>query len=145
MIGQNDSALKLIDEIVKWAQEQSDISGVLLVGSYAQNNAKPDSDIDIMFFVSHIELLLKDQKWLNVFGAVVSAKHEDWGAVKTLRTFYEGGLEVEFNITTPAWATIDPIGPNTFRVISDGSQVLYDSEGSLAILLRAVQDQGISL
>lgn len=138
VIEQNHFALKLITEIVQWAKKQSDISGVLLVGSYAQNKARPDSDIDIMFFVSQIEFWLKDQEWLSLFGEVVSVKHEDWGAVKTLRTFYKEGLEVEFNITTPAWASIGPIEPNTYRVISDGSQVLYDPQGNLANLIRAV-------
>jgi predicted nucleotidyltransferase len=133
-----ESSLKLIDEIVQWAQAYDDICGVLLVGSYAQNKTTFNSDIDIMLFVSNVEFWTNTQDWLAIFGKIKSVKFEDWGVVKTLRTFYEEDHEVEFNITTPTWASIDPIEANTFRVISDGSKILHDPRGILANLVSAV-------
>jgi predicted nucleotidyltransferase len=133
-----DSTLNLIDEIVKWAQSHEDIFGVLLVGSYAQNKATLNSDIDLMFFVSSIDAWITNQDWLASFGKIKKVKLEDWGVVKTLRTFYDGDHEIEFNITTPAWASITPIEANTFRVISDGSKILHDPRGILANLVSAV-------
>jgi predicted nucleotidyltransferase len=130
----NENALKFISEVTEWVQGHSKILGALLVGSYAHNKARLDSDIDIMVFVTDIAPWLQNsEEWLKVFGKV-----EDWGVVKTLRAFYEEGVEVEFNFTTLDWATIDPIEPNTFRVISDGAKVLYDPLGILTNLLSVV-------
>ena len=134
-------AHNFIKKISKWVPEQSDILGVLLVGSYAHNIVKPNSDVDIMLFVSNTACRLQDKEWLKIFGKPVYVKLEDWGAVKTLRTFYEDELEVEFNMATPSWAYTDPIDQNTFRVISDGAQILYDPSGFLAKLIRIVSSR----
>lgn len=141
----NEKALKFISEVAEWAQGHAKILGALLVGSYAHGKARLDSDIDIMLFVSDIGPWLQNsEEWLKLFDKVNNVRLEDWGAVKTLRAFYENGVEVEFNFTTLDWASIDPIEPNTFRVISDGAKVLYDPQGILTNLLTAVSSSKFS-
>jgi uncharacterized protein len=128
----------LIDQVVKWAQRQPDVSGVLLVGSYATGNSRPQSDVDLMVLSSNIQDWLTNTDWLNEFGKIENIEREDWGMVKTLRTFYLDGLEVEFNIAPMSWASIDPIDPGTFRVVFDGVKVLFDPTGELGRLVAAV-------
>ncbi|SFY42655.1 Nucleotidyltransferase domain-containing protein [Streptomyces atratus] len=57
---------EIIDRITRWAANRQDIVGLLLVGSYARNAARPDSDIDIV-------LLTTDQtQYLNTPGPTSS-------------------------------------------------------------------------
>jgi predicted nucleotidyltransferase len=51
-------AQEIIDRVTRWAAHRQDIVGLLLVGSYARNAARPDSDIDI-----DIVLLTTDHTW----------------------------------------------------------------------------------
>jgi predicted nucleotidyltransferase len=58
----------LLEQIKVWAASQLAIVGVALVGSYARNKAREDSDIDIVILTTTPELFLEDKKWLNNFG-----------------------------------------------------------------------------
>jgi hypothetical protein len=58
---------------------------------------------------------------------VKAAELEAWGRVTSLRVWYEDGLEVEFSLATPDWATSPDDG--TRRVVSDGLRVLWDPNG----------------
>ena len=60
--------------------------------------------------------------------------------VQSQRVFY-ADMEVEFGITTPAWAHIDPVDAGTARVVRDGAQIIHDPAGMLARLLNTVNDQ----
>lgn len=46
---------ELIFQVTKFAEEHIDISGALLVGSYARGDARPDSDVDICFLSNNKE------------------------------------------------------------------------------------------
>ncbi|MBC7427133.1 MAG: nucleotidyltransferase domain-containing protein [Bacteriovorax sp.] len=54
------------------------MSGVLLVGSYAQNKANLNSDIDIMLFVSNIEFWISNQDWLDKLKCLCKCTEEIW-------------------------------------------------------------------
>ena len=49
------------------------------------------------------------------------------------------GLEVELDVGTPAWASVDPVDPGTRKVVSDGMRVLHDPDGLPAGLVEAVR------
>jgi hypothetical protein len=72
-----------------------------------------------------------------MLGDVDEFKAEDWGKVTTLRAFYQGGLEVEYNFSAPDWADV-PVDAGTRRVVSDGMRILFDLQGILKRLQEAV-------
>lgn len=117
---------ELLDGVVRWARARADVRAVVLVGSHARGAARPDSDVDLVLLVERPDELLADTTWLSAFGAVVRCELEHWGRVESLRAWYSSGLEVEFGLTTPDWATRPDEG--TERVLSDGARVLLDRD-----------------
>jgi predicted nucleotidyltransferase len=98
---------------------------VLLVGSQASGSAGPDSDIDLMLICKHPTRYMDDPSWAAEFGSVVELADEDWGAVRTIRAFYAGGSEIEFNFAEPSWLA-EPLDAGTQRVLQNGYRVIYD-------------------
>jgi uncharacterized protein len=135
-------ATKLIEQVRHWAPKQLGIIGVLLVGSYGRNAARVDSDVDLILFTNDLEPWLTHTEWLCDFGTLERVEFEDWVGVKTQRAHFKDGFEVEFNFATPEWASIDPIEPGTFRVVSDGAQAIFDPEGFLERLIEKVKAKG---
>ena len=128
------SAEAFLDRFLEWALAREDVVGVALVGSHARGKARPDSDLDIMTIVRAPSELVADPSWCDAFGEVTRRTVEQWGAVTSVRVHYEGGLEVEFGLTTPVWAATDPVDPGTARVVREGFRILLDRGGSLARL-----------
>ena len=129
-------ANQFITEFTKWVREQKEIWAVLLVGSYARDSAKPDSDIDLVVITDEPEIYLDNDLWIKGFGEVKEIIKEDYKAVQVRRVFYGNGLEVEYGITTPDWAKVDPVDPGTERVIKDGAKILLDKNGILELLIK---------
>lgn len=128
-----------LETLSHWAKAQPDIRAVTLVGSFARGAAREDSDVDVVLMTETPQRYLQDAAWLNTFGQVASITDEDWGMVQSRRTFYSDGFEIEFSITTPKWASIDPLDEGTRRVIADGAQILYDPDSIAAALIQAVE------
>ena len=126
-----------MDKVTHWAESQAEIMGLALVGSYARNEARVDSDIDLVLVTSHPQHFTNDPAWIKNFGLVKSYAVEDWGLVTSLRVYYENGLEVEYGVTSSEWVNI-PIDAGTRKVISDGMQILVDKRGLLRQALREV-------
>jgi uncharacterized protein len=126
-----------LDSLRDWAAHQPTIAGVALVGSYARGEARPDSDIDVVLLCEEPHAFVAHTSWIHSFGAVERCLTEDWGMVTSLRVYYTEGLEVEFGMTTLAWATV-PVDPGTQDVVSHGMRILWDREGLLARLQEAV-------
>ncbi len=120
-------------QVRDWAEQQQDISGVLLVGSYARGTARADSDVDLVILTVKPERYLNAIAFAERFGSVSKWEKEDWGRVTSLRLWYEDGLEVEYGITRPDWVA-QPLDPGTFRVVSDGARIVFDRDGSLGWL-----------
>jgi hypothetical protein len=57
--------------------------------------------------------------------------------VTSLRVHYKESLEVEFGLTTLAWAAL-PVDSGTKDVVSQGMRILWDREGMLARLQEAM-------
>lgn len=130
---------QFLTEIVSWAAGRSDIAAIALVGSHARGEARPDSDIDLVLVCDDPSTLLRDADWRSTFGTIERSTIEDWGLVQSIRTFYRGGLEVEFGITSSDWAEI-PVDPGTLEVIRCGIKTLYDPRGVLSRLFAALGD-----
>ena len=126
-----------LDRVRDWAAHQPTIAGVALVGSYARGEARPDSDIDVVLLCTEPRGFLTETSWIHLFGEVRTCHTEDWGMVTSLRVHYRESLEVEFGLTTLAWAAF-PVDPGTRHVVSHGMRILWDREGLLARLQGAV-------
>lgn len=127
-----------LSHVTDWATAANGIAGVLLVGSFARGTAHAESDVDLVIMGANPDDYLTDIAWLHLFGEVTRLEHEDWGLVQSLRVFYQDGLEVEFGLTAPIWAEIDPLDEGTRRVVADGAWILVDKDSRLAALLSAV-------
>jgi hypothetical protein len=126
-----------LDRVTDWAAHQPTITAVALVGSHARGEARPDSDIDIVLLCTEPKAFLADTSWIHHFGAVETCHTEYWGLVTSLRVYYTEGLEVEFGMTTLAWAAF-PVDSGTRHVVAQGMRILWDREGLLARLQEAV-------
>jgi predicted nucleotidyltransferase len=145
---ENDRRMKkqvkdLLNTVVKWAENKPEILGVALVGSYARDQAKIDSDVDLVFLTSIPNELTEGIEWITQFGEVKSLKLEDWGLVTSLRVFYQKDLEVEYGITTLEWIS-EPLDEGTRQVIADGMKILLDKTGLLEQALKKGSPKGSS-
>jgi predicted nucleotidyltransferase len=132
-----------LNTVVKWAENKPEILGVALVGSYARDQAKIDSDVDLVFLTSTPNELTEGIEWITQFGEVKSLKLEDWGLVTSLRVFYQKDLEVEYGITTLEWIS-EPLDEGTRQVIADGMKILLDKTGLLEQALKKGSPKGSS-
>lgn len=121
----------LLYKVTRWAEDQPKILGLALVGSQARDEARSDSDVDLILLATEPQIFINDSEWINIFGSVKSCVLEDWGLVTSLRINYHEGLEVEYGLTSREWAN-EPIDEGTHRVILDGMQILLDKTGLLA-------------
>ncbi len=129
------NVVSFLEEFSRWARTQADIEAVALVGSYARDAATTESDLDLMILTRKISSYFQDQIWVSQFGEVEESKVEHWGRVETLRVYYKGSIEVEYNFSPPNWADI-PVDAGTHSVISDGMKILSDPQGILKRLQR---------
>lgn len=118
---------KLLEELKEYANNKSYIESVLIVGSYARQTNKEDSDLDIMIITSEKSMMIKNQDFIQKFGDVLSSQIEYYGACTSIRVWYEDKKEVEFGIVEPSWIE-DPLDQGTHRVLSDGYKVLIDKK-----------------
>jgi predicted nucleotidyltransferase len=120
----------LLTRLAAWAPERRDLLAVAVLGSYARNMGRPDSDLDLILLTTHPQRYLRQRSWLSTFGECLSTQEEDWGEITSLRVHYRAGLEVEFGVGRPAWAGLPP-DEGTRRVVQDGLRPLYDPAGLL--------------
>ena len=135
------SADAFVDRFLEWARAREDVVGAALVGSNARGEARPDSDIDLVIVTTSPRGYVEDHEWVSAFGTPETIEVEEWGAVTSLRVHYAAGAEVEFGLTTPAWAATEPVDPGTARVVRDGFRILLDRGGSLARLEQSARRQ----
>lgn len=126
-----DHIKDFITAFTSWASTQPDILAVALVGSYAREAAKEDSDIDLVVLANDPRRYVEDTDWLKRFGSIEKQQTEDYGKVTSLRVWYVGGHEVEYGLTTSDWAQL-PLDEGTQRVIADGMRVLFEREALLS-------------
>ena len=125
-----------LDHFKIWAENQDNIVGIVLVGSYARGTAREDSDVDLVILAKDPTIYLKNIDWILTFGDINEEKteDEDWGILQTKRVFYKNGLEVEYGITSPEWAVDD----GAKEVMQDGAKLLLDKSGSLQKIINSI-------
>jgi predicted nucleotidyltransferase len=123
----------------EWANDESAIEAVGVVGSHARGTARPDSDVDLVILATPSDLYLGDNHWLSRFGDVQEVRNEPYGLVQSKRAFYTSGLEVEYGFATDRWFETNPIDDGTLKVIAGGCEILVDKNGRFSKLFEAVK------
>jgi predicted nucleotidyltransferase len=126
---------RFLSEFSRWAASQPDILAVALLGSYARNEATDASDVDLVIIATEPETYLRDTRWAQHFGTINRQQVENYGKVTSLRVWYSGGHEVEYEFTDETWAAL-PLDGGTMKVISDGMQILSERGSTLSQLKR---------
>jgi predicted nucleotidyltransferase len=130
-----DEAQSAIQKVRTWAAEHREVRGVVVVGSWARDAARMDSDVDIVV-LTDVSAHADPAVWTRLLGATV-IRQERWGPVQEVRVQCPSGLEVELDVAPLSWAGTDPVDSGTRRVIGDGHRVVYDPDGILAALSAA--------
>ncbi len=111
--------------VIAWAKKNPDIEGIALVGSYARNQARDDSDIDLVILTHYQNHYVSNCDWLKQFGNPEMLRLENYGALTSWHVHYKNFHEVEFGIAPLSWADI-PVEQGTKEVILQGILILYD-------------------
>lgn len=127
----------IVQTVIRWAADHDDVRGVVVVGSWARDAARMDSDVDIVV-LTDTATYADAQTWTRLLeGQVI--RLQQWGVVSEVRLQRLSGFEVELGIAPLTWANTDPVDAGTYRVINDGHRIVYDPDGALATLSAACQ------
>jgi uncharacterized protein len=121
-----------------WAAERDDLVAAAIVGSWARNEAREDSDVDLVLLTKRPSAYTDCEAWIHGLapGARLVATG-DWGAIIERRLRLPSGLEVEVGVGRPSWADTAPVDVGTRTVVRDGLRPLFDPYGVLAALVAA--------
>ncbi|HLO11653.1 MAG TPA: nucleotidyltransferase domain-containing protein [Pseudoneobacillus sp.] len=117
----------LFKKFKEWAEHQSQIKGVAIVGSFARGDFHCNSDVDFVIISTNKEAMIKLILSDFHYDAVHHFQLEEWGILTSLRIFYENGLEVEYGIVTNEWVA-EPLDEGTISVVDNGFLILLDKE-----------------
>ncbi len=122
-----------MERVTRWVGGRADVVGLLLVGSYARDAARPDSDVDLVLLTTDRDAYLAEEE----LGLGELVRTRQWGVITERRFRTPSGLEVELGVGNPDWASVDPVDPGTRKVVTDGARILHDPGGALGALLKA--------
>ena len=118
---------RLLTDVKRWALCEDRIAAVILVGSYARGEARPDSDVDFVIITQHARSYVSAPQFTSQFGVCIRKSIEQYGKVVSIRACYQGGLEVEYGMAELDWASL-PLDVGTRRVLEDGYIILADKQ-----------------
>lgn len=130
---------RLLNRVVDVLGRDLNVRAVAIVGSYANGNLRPDSDVDLVILCRLPRKLIEQTWWIKRIGPYDSSTLEDWGALSSLRVFHSNGLELEYGVTATTWARL-PVDQGTAEVISGGMRIILDRDGLLESLQSQIQD-----
>jgi GrpB-like predicted nucleotidyltransferase (UPF0157 family) len=129
-----DEVEAVAQQLAKWASEQADVRALAMIGSWARGEGRLDSDLDILLLTDTPTPFTTSSEWLSAFGSPQVIRREQFGVISERRVRLRSGLDVEFGIGSPQWASTPPIEPGTRRVAQQGLRPLFDPNGILASL-----------
>ena len=132
----------VLEPIAEWARSRPDILGLGLVGSWARQAPRCDSDVDLILLVTEPQKFRHDGVWLDDIrwpdGCVAGWSDADYGAAWSRHVDLAKRGQVEFTFCLPSWAATDPVDAGTASVVSNGCRILVDKADWLGKLLKAV-------
>lgn len=152
MSSSDNTYIQLEQHFAEWAQTQSAIRAVIVVGSRARSDHLADqwSDVDLVVFTSDAPVYLRDPAWLNTFGTVMIAVPNAFGQHdREWIALYADGTKLDV-----AFLSIDPAATPTLQhmldvfpypvVLQRGVRILVDRTG-LSSTLRLPEIDALSL
>lgn len=116
-----------------------DIVAIALVGSWARDAGRDNSDLDLVVLTDRPDIALSSDGWTSVFGETVEVvRRADFGRLQERRLRLADGLVVEICIGDRTWANTSAVDEGTERVARDGLRPLHDPHGLLQKLLGTV-------
>jgi GrpB-like predicted nucleotidyltransferase (UPF0157 family) len=128
----------LSKRLSEWARGWPEIRALALVGSWARGEPRLDSDLDVLVLTEAPDAFAASEEWLRELGDPPVIRREQWGPIAEYRVELQSGLEVEFDIGSPGWASTEPIDPGTREVVQGGLRILHDPDDLLTRLAVAV-------
>jgi predicted nucleotidyltransferase len=125
-----------LERLRAWIEPRDDVRALMIVGSVARGDARPDSDVDVVLLTTHPARYLESVDWVSEFGAAQRVEQENYGKVTSVRAAYGDGLEVEFAVAAADWASA-PFDSGTEAVARNGIVVLLDRDGHATALAAA--------
>ena len=130
-----------METFVRWAEARDDVRAVLLVGSRARTDSPADawSDVDLALVVDEPDRYLGDERWVEAFGRPLLTFLEPTAVGRAFerRVLYEGGLDVDIAVFSPAGLEAAVEDPETARVIARGHRVRSSTSSGLPTWRRA--------
>ena len=128
-----------------WARARSDVHGLALIGSWARDAGRVDSDIDFVILVADAQSFRATAHWVQEISwtpPIVTWIDASYGLLWSRHCTLEDGTSVELGFASREWASRSPIDPGTAQVLRDGCKVLYDPLSLLEPLCRQAAQQG---
>lgn len=124
--GRREQVKQALEVVLQWTQGQPSIRGLALVGSHARRQARPDSDVDLVFLVDDPDQFRVDAAWLteidwnSVTMRPVAHRDAQYGVLWARHVQLDNDLEIEFGFAPRSWAD-SPIDPGTWQVVKGWS------------------------
>ena len=137
--GRRRHADRLFDDLTRWAQRQSRVQALAVVGSYARGHERMASDVDVMILTEDLDSCSLASGWfeqLRPGSKLVRAA--TFGPVREQRYRLRSGLLAEIDLAPTAWADV-PLDAGTRRVLGDGHRILHDAHTILARTAAALE------
>ena len=138
-------AKALTDAVAQWVEARTDLKSLALVGSWARDQARPDSDIDLLVLANDPTAYRSDLAWLARLlppqFRVISSRVVDYGAVWSCHALLDPAAELELSFGPLDWTTTDPLDGGTVGVVKGGFRIIVDKDGRLKRLADAIDSQ----
>ena len=133
-----EEVAQFLKRAAAWAAARDDLVAAAVVGSWARDSARGDSDVDVVLLTHEPTRYTNDDDWVaELAPGATLVNTDDWGAITERRMRLFSGLEVEVGVGLPSWANTEPVDPGTRRVVRDGIKALHDPHGLVAALSSA--------
>jgi predicted nucleotidyltransferase len=132
---------QVVRSVAHWAVCNPGVVGVAVVGSWAREEARLDSDLDLVILSNDVPSCTAGGAWIEeiVGQAAELLRCREWGALTERRLRLASGFEVELGFVPATWAATDPVDPGTAQVVRGGCTAVVDPHGAFAQLVAAVR------
>jgi predicted nucleotidyltransferase len=124
---------KVISAVRSWARRRADVRAVAVVGSWARRQARTDSDLDLIILTNAVWRYVVDEGWITdaLREDATVVRRMEWGTLTERRARLASGLEVEFGLASPTWASVAPLDAGTEMVVRGGIVPVVDPDDLL--------------
>lgn len=137
-------AVAITRAVGDWAVVRDDIRAMALAGSWARDNPRQRSDIDLILLSDRAHEYRRLRKWLTEIDfskagyRQQSSESATYGVVWSRHIHLLPKAEVELTFAECSWARTAPVDSGTRAVVKDAFRVIFDKDGILAKLLYVV-------